>query len=141
MKKIILIFAFLCSSAHATELKIRFTQLDFDGGNLLVNIFDKQDGFPDDFEKAIFSEVYELKKGSSFYDVLIKTLPEGRYGIAVVQDLNKNNKLDKNFFGIPSEPLGFSQNPRLKRNIKFDEVSFDLPIDGSSQVVILKPVF
>lgn len=35
-------------------------------------------------------------------------LPQGTYGIAVFQDLNENEKLDKNFIGIPNEPYCFS---------------------------------
>lgn len=140
MKKYLLIFLFLFGSAQAAELKIRFIQLDFKGGNLLVNIFNNEDGFPDDPDKAYFSEVYELKNGVSYYDVIIPNLPEGKYGISVVQDLNRNNKLDKNLFGVPREPIGFSQNPRLKRTIDFSEVLFELPSAGMTQTVVLRPI-
>lgn len=40
----------------------------------------------------------------------ISTLPNGVYAIAIYQDLNGNGKLDTNFFGIPKEPFGFSNN-------------------------------
>ena len=33
-------------------------------------------------------------------------LPEGEYVVSVFQDLNSNEILDENFFGIPSEPIG-----------------------------------
>jgi uncharacterized protein (DUF2141 family) len=41
---------------------------------------------------------------------LFQNLPPGRYAIAVFQDVNVNDRLDKNFFGVPKEPYGFSQN-------------------------------
>lgn len=33
--------------------------------------------------------------------------------IALFQDLNNNQRLDKNFIGLPVEPYGFSNNPKL----------------------------
>ncbi len=33
-------------------------------------------------------------------------LPEGEYVVSVFQDINSNEKLDENIFGIPSEPIG-----------------------------------
>ncbi len=40
--------------------------------------------------------------------VYIPDLPNGNYAIAVYHDANGNNKLDKNFLGIPTEKYGFS---------------------------------
>jgi uncharacterized protein (DUF2141 family) len=40
-------------------------------------------------------------------------VPPGRYGIVVIHDENENQKLDRNFFGIPKEGFGFSNNPRI----------------------------
>lgn len=38
----------------------------------------------------------------------ISNLPAGEYALVVYQDENGNGRLDKNFIGIPREPLGFS---------------------------------
>ena len=38
----------------------------------------------------------------------IKHVKPGTYAIAVIQDLNGNGKLDRNFLGMPKEPLAFS---------------------------------
>lgn len=38
----------------------------------------------------------------------IPDLPGGEYALVVYQDDNGNGRLDKNFIGIPREPLGFS---------------------------------
>ena len=37
-------------------------------------------------------------------------LPRGEYAISLFVDSNGNKKLDKNFFGIPKEQYGFSNN-------------------------------
>ena len=54
-------------------------------------------------------------------------LPEGEYAIAVYQDLNHNQQLDTNMFGVPTEAYGFSNNIRPKfRAPSFDEAKFTL---------------
>lgn len=64
--------------------------------------------------------------------------------ISAHHDKNANDKLDKNPIGIPSEPYGFSQNP--KRGFgppSFEEVRFEYPThqtndpaDSSQRVII-----
>ena len=40
-------------------------------------------------------------------------LPYGEYAISVYHDKNDNGKLDTGLFGIPKEPFGFSNEPKL----------------------------
>jgi uncharacterized protein (DUF2141 family) len=51
----------------------------------------------------------------------------GRYTVFVVHDKNGNGKMDKNFFGIPEEPVGLSRNPSPPKfgPPKFKDASFD----------------
>jgi uncharacterized protein (DUF2141 family) len=51
----------------------------------------------------------------------------GRYAIFVVYDKNGNGKMDKNFLGIPKEPVGLSRNPAPPKfgPPKFKDASFD----------------
>ena len=39
-------------------------------------------------------------------------LPIGEYVVVVYQDTNNNGKLDQGFFGIPTEPFGFTNYSR-----------------------------
>jgi uncharacterized protein (DUF2141 family) len=61
------------------------------------------------------------------------TLAPGEWAVAVSQDLNNNDKLDKNFLGIPTEPFAFSNNvkPRLAAP-RFEECKFT--VAGPGQV-------
>jgi uncharacterized protein (DUF2141 family) len=43
-------------------------------------------------------------------ELVINSIPNGDYAIAIYQDQNGNGKLDTNFFGIPKEPYAFSNN-------------------------------
>lgn len=54
-------------------------------------------------------------------------VPEGRWAVSVSHDLNGNRKVDTNFFGIPSEAWGVSNNIRpTMRAPRFEEASFSV---------------
>ena len=57
------------------------------------------------FVKAVKPE------GKSQFSLPIE-LPKGEWAVAITQDLNNNDKIDKNFVGIPTEPYAFSNNVR-----------------------------
>lgn len=61
-------------------------------------------------------------------------LAPGEWAVAVSQDLNNNDKLDKNLLGIPTEPFAFSNNvkPRLAAPT-FQQCKFT--VAGPGQVV------
>ena len=65
-------------------------------------------------DAADWSEPLYQARGESgalvFHDI-----PPGRYAIELFVDLNGNGELDVSPRGIPREPVGFSNNPRLKR--------------------------
>jgi len=72
-------------------------------------------------------------EGKSEFTLPIE-LPKGEWAVAITQDLNNNDKVDKNFIGIPTEPYAFSNNIRpTVAAPKFDECKF--MVDGPGQVV------
>ena len=61
-------------------------------------------------------------------------LPKGEWAVAITQDMNNNDKVDKNFLGIPTEPYAFSNNVRpTVAAPNFDECKF--MVDGPGKVV------
>lgn len=50
-----------------------------------------------------------VEPGSVTY---VYELPPGTYAIGIFHDVNLNNKMDNNLFGIPKEQYGFSNNAR-----------------------------
>ena len=46
-----------------------------------------------------------MKNGSLKFSV---NLPPGEYGFSVLDDYNKDGKMDYNFLGVPKEGFGFS---------------------------------
>lgn len=46
--------------------------------------------------------------------IVFKDVPPGRYGVVAFQDIDSNKDLKKNFLGFPKEPIGFSNDARIK---------------------------
>ena len=56
----------------------------------------------------------------------IHGLQAGQYAIAVYQDSDSDNKLDRFFGLIPKEPYGFSNNVGRYGPVSFEKAAFDL---------------
>ena len=67
-------------------------------------------------------------------------LPNGDWAVAITQDTNNNDKLDKNMMGIPTEPFAFSNNVRPRfAPPEFDDCKFTVSGPGKVVSIVLKP--
>ncbi len=76
-------------------------------GSMRVALFNQEKGFREEaaaYRKDLFA-VTEVRATFTWRD-----LPPGRYAVAIYHDPNNSGKLDTNFFGIPTESYGFSNN-------------------------------
>lgn len=64
----------------------------------------------------------------------IRDIPPGEYALLVYFDENNNNLLDKNFIGIPNEPLGFANQYQPKGPPNYQRAAFILT-EGESRTV------
>lgn len=106
-------------------------------GELGYLIFNSSSGFPGDKSKAIRHGFLAIAPGTR--ELHIDTaLPPGTYAVTIYEDLNSNHKLDHNFIGIPSEPVGASNNPKVHmRPPRFDESSFHLGANSQTTIITL----
>jgi uncharacterized protein (DUF2141 family) len=66
--------------------------------------------------------------------VVIRNLPPGTYAAEAFHDENDNQILDRGFFGMPEEGMGFSNDARMHFGPpKFDQASFAV---GGTDVAI-----
>ncbi|MCD6201180.1 MAG: DUF2141 domain-containing protein [Bacteroidales bacterium] len=75
-------------------------------GNIEVALYNKKENFPKD-NMEYLSKTVPVKSNRvecGFY------VPEGYYAIALFHDANNNKIFDKNFWGVPTEGFGFSNN-------------------------------
>lgn len=63
----------------------------------------------------------------------------GRYAIRMFQDVNADGAMDTNIIGIPTEPIGFSNNAPLQFGPpSFDAAAFDVAASGAAQTIALR---
>lgn len=123
------LLALLCSfnnpeSGPKTPLKVEFTNIKFTDAPVYLAVNIKHPKFP--VESNIVKYYKVDPKGKSSATLTISDLSYGTYAITIFQDLNKNQKMDKGFLGIPTEPFAFSNNYKpVFRAPKWDECEFN----------------
>ena len=96
---------YLKAAADSCHLELKITGIKQYTGKILIAAFNNANQFP--------SGESSYKYAIPINNTIHLTLPIGQFAFALFQDLNGNMVLDKNFFGIPKEPFGFSNNPRI----------------------------
>ena len=109
MKILTLALLLFFSGEKNHSLSINISGIKEIKGSLYIAIFRPIDSFPV-FGRQ-FKGLVKPVKGTSQI-ITFNELPPGIYSIAVYHDINKNNVLDKNLLGIPTEIYGFSNNAR-----------------------------
>ncbi|MBB5210161.1 DUF2141 domain-containing protein [Microbulbifer hydrolyticus] len=101
---------FTCGRAIAdtetANVKLTVSNIHSQVGKLYIAVYDSKDTFLG--ETKFFAEevaLENLKDGKLEVDL---NLPYGQYAISVHHDNNANGKMDRNFVGIPKEPVGLS---------------------------------
>jgi uncharacterized protein (DUF2141 family) len=90
------------------QLTITVTDVKSTDGQLMISVYSKTDGFPDNPAKATYTAQINPQKPEYTFD-----LPTGKYVVVVVHDRNKNGKVDKTLIGFPKEPIGLSNHPKI----------------------------
>ena len=93
------------AGAHGGELRATVTNVKPEQGKLMVALFDSAEAFA--AGRRFAAQV--VHPAAATATVWFGNLPAGRYAVAVYQDLNRNEALDTNLFGVPGEPYGFSR--------------------------------
>lgn len=137
MKKLLLITAFIFSGLSATSaqeetfnLTVNIAGLASDDGSLMVAVYNKKEDF---LKKQFKGDIAKIKDKKSV--VTFKDLPKGEYAVSFVHDENDNKKMDTNFFGIPKEDYGCSNNARgFMGPPRYDDAKFLLEEDKSISI-------
>ena len=92
-------------------LRVIIEKTESDSGKVLVLVFDQEDGFPDQVEKAFRKFAFVPKNGK--VEIELEDLPPGKYAFTVLHDEDNNEVMNTSFLGLPAEKYGFSNNPRI----------------------------
>ena len=130
------LFAQPATSQPLAKLTIKVVDLRNHKGQLIFGVFDSEKGFPSSEKNAKNWQVHAVDADTVEFTC---ELPPGKYGASALHDENKNNKMDTNAVGIPSEGYAVTNNPKPKfRAAKFSEALFDLPPEGKTLTISMQ---
>jgi uncharacterized protein (DUF2141 family) len=106
IKKILFLFVLFLTveSAFAdNNIMLEINGVTVQGGLVYVAIYSNENDYKaeNSFIKFILAPVNSILTHSL-------ELPNGEYVVTIFQDVNSNGVLDKNFFGMPREPVGIT---------------------------------
>ena len=111
------------------NLTVRVTGARNTKGKIRVALFRDSKGFPNDASHAVHTQAADVDPQTLTAQVGFAGLAAGVYAVSVFHDENMNEKLDKNFMGVPKEGYGASNNPKKKMGApNFDETKFQLRV-------------
>ena len=97
--------AFSGNEDKNTAVQLSFTNCQPGKGIIYLRVGNEND-------ELIKTVKIDLSRTNDGYK--LSNLAAGKYTIRCFQDLNGNERLDKNFMGIPTEPYGFANNPKIR---------------------------
>ena len=121
---IILTLAVMLFTTKTTnaQLSINIKNISSNIGNIYIAIYNSEETYMD-IPSAITTKIISIVNNKVSYT--FNDLPKGNYSITVFHDKNENEILDTNFFGIPKEDYGFSNNARgVLKAPTFEETNF-----------------
>lgn len=132
MKSFVILFLIVWTSlTHAADVTVRMSGGPSDG-TLVLQVYDSPSAFGD-FRDPV-KEVRTPVRPDGTYRI-DDVLP-GDIAVLVYVDENENGFIDKNFIGIPKEPLGISNNYRPKGPPAFDRAKFSIIDNESASIEI-----
>lgn len=107
------------------SLHLKIEGLRSSKGSVRLCIWRDGDGFPDCKKNA--HVVAEVVPAAPTVELDIGALEPGTYGVSAIHDENDNHKLDKNFVGLPTEGVAFSNDAKISFGPpKFEKVRFNV---------------
>ena len=123
------------SAVHGYYLTIYVDGVRNSTGTIGMLLFNSPDGWPDSLKKALRGTKVAAVQGSTV--IRLNNLAEGDYGILVIHDENGNDKLDRDWKGIPKEQWGMSNNPRVLLSAPtFHQAKFHLGSDKEIHIYL-----
>lgn len=106
------------------EITISVEKIKPSVGSLFIGLYKESNNFAE-IENVYRSTILDVKNKSRLISTF--NIQKGTYAISIFHDENNNGKLDTNFFGVPKEGFGFSNNPKVNfSKPTFKECSFEL---------------
>jgi uncharacterized protein (DUF2141 family) len=130
MLKIILIFyifqSFLINKIYADHLKVMFNVNKSYQAEIIIEGYDRKYLF-ESRNAPLF--IMNKKLDDTDKPINIKSIPHIYIGLFAFIDINGDKKFSLDFKGNPSEPYGFSLNPKKNyQDIRYEDLVFDTSV-------------
>ena len=115
-----MLFAF---KVHAAQLRVNISNISSNEGMILCSVYTSPDNF---LGKGVMQRQEDADSSGGVICMFDK-LELGSYAVAVLHDENTNGKNYRNYFGMPTEDWGVSNNIRpTMRAPTFEEARFQI---------------
>ncbi len=102
-----LALALISGPALAGTLEVTVENVKSTAGQMRIAVYNSAESY----QKKPFW-MAQIPVTSPVTRFTIPDLAAGQYAVTLFQDRNEDGKVDANLFGVPTEPCGFSNNPR-----------------------------
>lgn len=110
MKTIAMVLLMAATAAPAEQMELTVTGLRSSKGAVRVALFSTSKGWPQQDQHAFRRAVATIEQGRA--KVWFDDVPPGTYAAVAFHDEDGDEKLGKNFFGVPTEGWGASNKAR-----------------------------
>lgn len=112
------------------SLTVTVTDVAGNAGVLRIALFTAKAGFPDDFTKAAKTASVKPDKPTHTFDGMVA----GEYVVVVHHDRDGDGAVKKSLIGVPTEPIGLSNHPKLGFGNRPDFDKAVLTVKGATRV-------
>lgn len=119
MKKILFLLISISFFSFTPEnekiaITVEIDNIKTNTGQIIISAYTSEKEYTDNPKHFFKFDKKNVQNGK--LKCIIRDLPPGKYTFSLLDDNNKNDKMDYNFVGLPKEGYGFSNN--LKPSIK-----------------------
>jgi uncharacterized protein (DUF2141 family) len=126
----VLLFFSCLLCAQNSNLTVTVTGIKNNNGSLIVELYNTKEKFLKTSYKTVSSTIKSNTGSVTFIG-----LPKSEYSVMVYHDENNNGKLDKNFIGMPKEPVACSNNAKgFMGPPKYEDAKFTINADSKISI-------
>ena len=121
------------AASFAGDLTVRIEQVRSDRGSVLAALYASEATY---MNPPTARATFKVRAHAGGVEYVFRNLAAGQYALSVFHDENDNGVLDRNFFGIPGEGVGFSNDARGRRGPpEFAQAAF--AFDGTTKTITI----
>ncbi len=122
-------------STTSSSLSMKFTGIQQQSGTIKVALFNSEDGY----NKNAAVAGAEVAADAPSVSVSVENLPAGTYAAKIYHDVDGNNAMNTNPFGMPIEPFAFSNNAQPNMGpAKWADAAFEVTTEGAVQNISIQ---